>query len=80
MGYRSSRFVYFGGSDKVIRVWDRQEQKVQNSLTGHRDSVQSLALTTDDQRVVSGSASGDVILHSLKHGTRSALMSPLKQV
>ena len=80
MGYRSSRHIYFGGSSKLVRVWDRSEQKIQNVLSGHHARITSIALTTDDQRIASASLTGDVMIHSLKHGTRSNLNSPFKQV
>jgi WD40 repeat protein len=78
IGYKSSRNVYYAGSNKVVRIWDRVEKK-QTLLTGHKSAINSLGLSTDDQRLASGSATGDVIVFSLKHGTRSILNSPFKQ-
>lgn len=78
-GYRSSKFLYFGGSGKVVNVWDRQEGKLASVLKGHKSAIQTLSLSTDDQRCASGSSKGDLLIHSLKHGTKSTLVSPLKQ-
>ncbi len=72
--------MYIGGSQKSICIWDRQEQKVQTVLTGHSAAILSLDLSTDDQRMVSGSEKGNILIHSLKHGTKNTIKSPLKQV
>jgi WD40 repeat protein len=80
LGYKSNRYIYYAGSNKTVQVWDRQERKNTLSLPGHSSAITSLALSTDDQRCASASESGQVLVHSMKHATKSVLISPFKQV
>lgn len=79
MGYKSNKTLYYS-TDKVIKIYDIQNKKELNSLTGHSSTIKTLSVSNDDQRIVSGAIDGSVMIHSLKHGTKSRLNSPFKQV
>nr|KAJ3419968.1 hypothetical protein HK105_006273 [Polyrhizophydium stewartii] len=74
LGWRSSRMLYFGGSDQTVHVWDRKEHKFAPSALD--SPLTSLALSVDDSKLVAGTRSGSVWLHSLKSNTPSKLVSP----
>jgi WD40 repeat protein len=50
------------GGDRTVRVWDVLVGKEIASLSGHASRVLSLALSPDDQTLVSGSADGTALL------------------
>jgi WD40 repeat protein len=79
MGYKSSKLLYYA-SDKVVKMYDVQNKKEVNSLTGQSAKIKTLSVSNDDQRIASGAVDGSVMVHSLKHGTKSKLNSPFKQV
>ena len=79
MGYKSNKTLYYS-ADNIIRIYDIQTKKVLNSLMGHSAKIKTLSISNDDQRIVSGALDGSVIVHSLKHGTKSKLTSPFNQV
>ncbi|EMC98666.1 hypothetical protein BAUCODRAFT_30935 [Baudoinia panamericana UAMH 10762] len=45
--------VYTGGIDNEIKVWDLRMKKIQYELTGHTDTITSLALSPDAQSLLS---------------------------
>ena len=48
--------IVSGGGDKTVRVWDADTgQPIGPPLTGHTDSVSSVAFSPDGNRIVSGS-------------------------
>lgn len=47
--------LYSGGIDNDIRVWDLRAKKESYTLTGHTDTVSSLALSPDSQTLLSNS-------------------------
>jgi WD40 repeat protein len=79
MGYKSNKTLYYA-ADKVIKIYDIQNKKELNSLTGHSAKIKTLSVSNDDQRIVAGAVDGSVMVHSLKHGTKSKLNSPFNQV
>lgn len=79
MGYKTNKTLYYS-TDKIIKIYDIQNKKELNSLTGHSSMIKTLSVSNDDQRIVSGAVDGSVLIHSLKHGTKSKLNSPFKQV
>ena len=44
-----------GSHDKTVRIWNLQERKIIAVLEGHTSFVISLAVTPDNQLIVSGS-------------------------
>lgn len=79
MGYKSNKTLYYA-SDKVVKVYDIQNKKEVNTLMGHSVKIKTLSISNDDQRIASGAIDGSVVVHSLKHGTKSKLNSPFKEV
>jgi len=44
-----------GNKDNTVRIWDLATGKCRATLKGHTDIVRSIAITTDTQRILSGS-------------------------
>merc|ERR1712012_13419 len=49
-----------GGWDNTIRIWDLQTLKSRAVIRGHESSVQSIKLTQDYRKIISGSLDGEV--------------------
>ncbi|KAL5218288.1 hypothetical protein ABZP36_018972 [Zizania latifolia] len=54
----SSRFVASGCIDGMVRIWDSLSGECARAFAGHRDVVQSLAVSADGNSVVSVSTDG----------------------
>ncbi|CAG8480806.1 6828_t:CDS:2 [Acaulospora colombiana] len=59
-----SRYLLFGGSDKVVNVWDRESSTFVDPLKGHRGDITCIDLNIDETIVASSSASGHILLHN----------------
>ncbi|CAG8552745.1 5105_t:CDS:10 [Paraglomus occultum] len=59
-----SKCVMFGGSDKIVYVWDRTESQYDEPLKGHRSAITSIDLNIDETLVASASDIGNIIIHS----------------
>ncbi|MCU0516728.1 MAG: hypothetical protein MUC60_07630 [Oscillatoria sp. Prado101] len=44
-----------GSNDKTIKIWNLDTGTLQNTLTGHTDTVYSVAISPDGKTLVSGS-------------------------
>lgn len=64
------RLIAAGGDDQVITVWDRETNRVIQTLRGHERSVRALAFSPDGRRVVSGTTNGDLILWDVETGAQ----------
>eukprot|EP00741_Cyanophora_paradoxa_P021199 tig00000237_g20460.t1 len=53
--HESQPFVYTAATDGVLRVWDARNGQCVRSLSGHRDSILSLAVSRDGNTIVTGS-------------------------
>lgn len=51
----NGKYIVSGSADHTIRVWDAVTHKALNTLQGHTDWVQSIALSLDGTLIVSGS-------------------------
>lgn len=49
-----------GSSDKLVKVWNLAENRLEVLLTGHTSIVNCVALTSDNKKVLSGSYDGTV--------------------
>ncbi|KAJ3400729.1 Protein nedd1, partial [Chytridiales sp. JEL 0842] len=76
---RESRYVYYGGADKTVHVWDRKDRISALSISGHKSPITSLSLSVDETSLVSTSSSGAILLQSLKTNTSTQLSSPFHQ-
>jgi WD40 repeat protein/uncharacterized caspase-like protein len=52
--------------DSTIRVWSGRERSLLRVLTGHSVGVTAMALSRDDQWLISGGGRGTVLVHDLK--------------
>ncbi|KAI8898576.1 WD40-repeat-containing domain protein [Globomyces pollinis-pini] len=75
-GTKSNRFMYIA-SNHAILIFDRKENKYLQPIKTP-DTVTCLSLTSDDSKIAAGLASGNVLVHSLKHNTTSVLGSPFE--
>ncbi|KAI1239029.1 hypothetical protein IHE44_0012130 [Lamprotornis superbus] len=61
----SSLYLISGGLDNTVNIWDLKSRKIYRSLKEHKDEVTCVAYNWNDGYVVSGSLSGEIILHSV---------------
>ncbi|XP_015484526.1 protein NEDD1 [Parus major] len=61
----SSSYLVSGGLDNTVNIWDLKSRKIYRSLKEHKDEVTCVAYNWNDGYVVSGSLSGQIILHSV---------------
>ncbi|NXV09792.1 NEDD1 protein, partial [Cettia cetti] len=61
----SSSCLVSGGLDNTVNIWDLKSRKIYCSLKEHKDEVTCVAYNWNDGYVVSGSLSGEIILHSV---------------
>jgi WD40 repeat protein len=54
--------------DNTLRVWDLQSGRCLRTLAGHTDTVQSVSVTPDSRRVVSGSRDNTLRVWDLESG------------
>ncbi|KAJ3098664.1 Protein nedd1 [Phlyctochytrium bullatum] len=72
------------GTDNVMSVFDLKTSKVVEVIPGvkgpgHKEIVNTLAVSVDEQSVLSGAGAGELLLFSLKTNTPTHLTSPFKQ-
>ncbi|XP_045894173.1 protein NEDD1 isoform X1 [Micropterus dolomieu] len=61
----SSQFLVSGGLDHCVHIWDLKTKRLHRSLKDHKEEVTCVSFNANDSCVVSGSTSGDLVLHSL---------------
>ncbi|NXB58975.1 NEDD1 protein, partial [Struthidea cinerea] len=61
----SSSYIVSGGLDNTVNIWDLKSRKIYRSLKDHKDEVTCVAYNWNDGYIVSGSLSGEIILHSV---------------
>jgi serine/threonine protein kinase len=67
----NSRLIVAGGSDGALKAWDAATGAPREfSGTKHTDAVSSIAVSPDDQQVVTGAWGGEIILWSLNGTAR----------
>ena len=57
--------IVTGSGDATIRAWDLERSRCDCVMTGHAGAVLALAVASDDSRVYSGGADGDVRVWSV---------------
>ncbi|XP_015876593.3 protein NEDD1 [Ziziphus jujuba] len=76
-----SRYICTGGSGQVVRIWDLQRKRCIKWLRGHTNTITGAMYNCKDEHLASISLSGDLILHNLASGARTAeLKDPNGQV
>jgi guanine nucleotide-binding protein subunit beta-2-like 1 protein len=58
--------IISGGWDKVVKVWNLQNLKLANNLTGHTGYINSIAVSPDGSLCASGGKDGVALLWDLK--------------
>ncbi|NXE34016.1 NEDD1 protein, partial [Ptilorrhoa leucosticta] len=61
----SSSCIVSGGLENTVNIWDLKSRKIYRSLKDHKDEVTCVAYNWNDGYIVSGSLSGEIILHSV---------------
>uniref|UniRef100_A0A3B3WTG1 Uncharacterized protein n=1 Tax=Poecilia mexicana TaxID=48701 RepID=A0A3B3WTG1_9TELE len=61
----SSQFLVSGGLDQCVHMWDLKSKRLHRSLKDHKEEVTCVSFNANDSCIVSGSTSGDLVLHSL---------------
>lgn len=64
----SGKFIFSGGADRTIRVWDLNKRRCTRVLEGHTDGVSCLAVSPKGDRLLSGSVDQTVRLWDLGTG------------
>jgi len=64
---KSGKTVFSCGKDKKIKVWDWIKQTLKATLAYHNDTVESIALSSDEKLLFSGSADKTISIWSVKH-------------
>lgn len=78
---KSSRYLCSGGSGRIVRIWDLQRKRCIKWLRGHTDTITGVVYNCKDEHLASISLKGDLILHNLASGARTAeLKDPIGQV
>ncbi|XP_026991565.1 protein NEDD1 isoform X1 [Tachysurus fulvidraco] len=61
----TSQFLVSGGLDNTVNIWDLKTKRLHRSLKDHKEEVTCVSFNGGDSYIVSGSTSGDIILHSI---------------
>lgn len=61
----SSQYVVSGGLDHCVHIWDLKTKRLRRTLKDHKEEVTCVSFNANDSSVVSGSTSGDLVIHSL---------------
>ncbi|RHZ57116.1 hypothetical protein Glove_393g13 [Diversispora epigaea] len=75
-----SRYVLYGGSDKVVNIWDRKYSTFTDALKGHRSNITCIDLNIDETIVASSNSGGNILVHNRqKSNAWDSLTVPTKQ-
>ncbi|CAI8586216.1 unnamed protein product [Vicia faba] len=78
---KASRYMCSGGSDQVVKIWDLQRKRCIKRFKGHTNTVTGVMYNCKDEHLASISLNGDLILHNLASGQRTAeLKDPNQQM
>ncbi|KAF8131852.1 WD40-repeat-containing domain protein, partial [Boletus edulis] len=75
----NGQLVGAGSTDAVIRIWDVVTGSLVGRLSGHGDSVYSVAFTRDGKGLLSGSVDKTLKYWNLTYGAKDAANGPGKQ-
>ncbi|RKO92109.1 WD40-repeat-containing domain protein [Blyttiomyces helicus] len=78
---KSSRYLFHAGTAQVVAMYDR-DRRLTRTFTAESSAITALGVDHNPEgskRVVSGSASGGIVVHSLASNTTTVLKSPFKQ-
>lgn len=65
---RDNKYLYSASSDKTVRVWNIQKNKLEKTLTGHDWKVTTLSVSNNGKYLVSGSNDGSTIVWDVETG------------
>ncbi|CAI2167989.1 13691_t:CDS:2 [Funneliformis geosporum] len=75
-----SQYVLFGGSDKIVNIWDRKGSTFIEPLEGHSSAITCIDLNLDESIVASSALNGNIIIHNRqKSNSRNNLAVSTKQ-
>lgn len=66
IGHKSNRIAATGGEDKKVNLWTLNKSTCIMSLTGHTSAVHSITFSSNEDKIVSGSASGSLKVWDLE--------------
>ncbi|KAL6863753.1 hypothetical protein ACP4OV_016656 [Aristida adscensionis] len=72
---KGSRYLCSSGSGHIVRIWDLQRKRCIKWLSGHTDTITGVMYNCKDEHLASISMKGDLILHNLASGARTAELS-----
>ncbi|XP_023807657.1 protein NEDD1 isoform X2 [Oryzias latipes] len=61
----SFQFLVSGGLDHCVHIWDLKTSRLHRSLKDHKEEVTCVTFNASDSRIISGSTSGELVIHSL---------------
>ncbi|KAJ1555181.1 hypothetical protein HK405_003062, partial [Cladochytrium tenue] len=76
---RGSRMLYMAGTNDAVVQWDRKDRAVVNVFSHHGGVVNCLGVNGDETAVVSGSATGEIKMFSLKTNSPVPVRSVFNQ-
>ncbi|XP_057691646.1 protein NEDD1 [Corythoichthys intestinalis] len=65
----SSQFLASGGLDRCVHIWDLRTSRPLRSLKDHAEEVTCVTFNANDSLLASGSADGQLVVHSLATNT-----------
>lgn len=63
--------IISGSRDKTVRLWNLQDDSINQTLVGHKDDVTAVAISPDGQTIISGSSDNTVRLWDMKDNPMS---------
>ncbi|XP_071961127.1 protein NEDD1-like [Antedon mediterranea] len=73
----NSRYLASAGKNQLVQVWDTKSCKLKKTYRGHQDTVNCVRFNWNDTYLASGSANGEIYLHSVVSGVAiKPLVSP----
>eukprot|EP00038_Savillea_parva_P026149 m.51789 g.51789 ORF g.51789 m.51789 type:complete len:526 (-) comp7333_c0_seq2:70-1647(-) len=62
----NSRYLVTGGTGRLVKIWDLKKQALAQTFKGHDGTVRCATFNADSTMIVSGAASGEVMLFGVQ--------------